>query len=175
MHLTGIDLVFWLVGFVANAGLLTVLVYRRRAERFPFFAALITLNVTRTIVLFLVLRYSTKDCYFYSYWSLTVLDTILQLCVVYEVASQVFRPLHSWAHEVRKSFVWLLVLSLSIAFFLTWLASPPVASERSSGSSSRLLGNEQAAKASPEMSGSPPFSATCRPTARYSNPESTWR
>ena len=89
MHLSGIDLLLWLVGFLENLGLLTVLVYRRRAERFPFFTALITLNVIRTIVLYLVLRYSTKDGYFYSYWSLSVVDTILQLCVIYEVASRV--------------------------------------------------------------------------------------
>jgi hypothetical protein len=125
MHLSGIDLLFWLLGFLENLGLLVVLVYRRRAERFPFFTALITLNVIRTIVLYLVLRYSTRDGYFYSYWSLSVLDTILQLCVVYEVASRVFRPLDVWAHDVRSSFVWLLGLSLSVAFLLTWLASPP--------------------------------------------------
>jgi hypothetical protein len=125
MHLTGMDLLLWSVGFLENLALLVVLVYRRRAERFPFFTALIALNVIRTIVLYLVLRYSTKDGYFYSYWSLTVLDTILQLCVVYEVASRVFRPLDVWAHDVRNSFVWLLGLSLSVAFVLTWLASPP--------------------------------------------------
>jgi hypothetical protein len=100
-------------------------VYRRRAERFPFFTALITLNVIRTIVLYLVLRYSARDGYFYSYWSLSVLDTILQFCVVYEVASRVFRPLDVWARDVRGSFVWLFGLSLSVAFLLTWMASPP--------------------------------------------------
>jgi hypothetical protein len=125
MHLSGIDLLFWLLGFLENLGLLVVLVYRRRAERFPFFTALITLNVIRTIVLYLVLRYSTRDGYFYSYWSLSVLDTILQLCVVYEVASRVFRPLEVWAHDVRGNFVWLFGVSLSVAFLLTWLASPP--------------------------------------------------
>ncbi|MGB8536426.1 MAG: hypothetical protein WCD57_08435 [Acidobacteriaceae bacterium] len=125
MHLTGIDLLFWLLGFLENLGLLMVLVYRRRVERFPYFTALITLNVIRTIVLYLVLRYSTRDVYFYSYWSLTVLDTILQLCVVYEVASRVFRPLDVWAHDVRGSFVWLLGLSLLVSLCLTWLASPP--------------------------------------------------
>src|SRR5579859_1544394 len=125
MDLTRMDLLFWFVGFLENLALLLVLVYQRRAERFPFFSALITLNVIRTIVLYLVSRYSTKEGYFYSYWSLAVLDTILQLCVVYEIASRVFRPMDDWAHEVRSSFVWLLGLSSSVAFVLTWLASPP--------------------------------------------------
>jgi hypothetical protein len=125
MHLTGLDLLFWGAGFLENLGLIFVLWYRRRAERFPFFTALITLVVIKSIVLYLVLRYGTKDGYFYTYWSLTILDTILQLCVVYEIASRVFRPLDVWAHDVRSSFVWLFSLSLSVAFVLTWLASPP--------------------------------------------------
>ncbi len=79
----------------------------------------------RTIVLYCVLHYATKDGYFYTYWSLIVLDTMLQLCVVYEVASRVFRPLDVWADDVRSSFIWLLGLSLSVALGLTWLASPP--------------------------------------------------
>ena len=54
-----------------------------------------------------------------------MLDTTLQLCVVYEIASRVFRPLDVWAHDVRSSFVWLVSLSLCVAFGLTWLASPP--------------------------------------------------
>ena len=80
MRLTGLDLLFWAAGFVANLGLLFVLWYRRRARVFPFLTALITLNVGRTIVLYLVLRYAAKNSYFYTYWSLIVLDTTLQLC-----------------------------------------------------------------------------------------------
>jgi hypothetical protein len=125
VHLTGLDLLFWVAGFLENVGLLFVLWYRRRASGFPFFTALITLIVIKTIVLYFVLHYGTKDCYFYTYWSLTVLDTTLQLCVVYELASLVFRPLDAWASDLRSSFVWLVSLSLSVAFGLTWLASPP--------------------------------------------------
>jgi len=72
-----------------------------------------------------VLHYGTKDWYFYTYWSLTVLDTILQLCVVYEIASRVFRPLDVWGNDVQNNFLWLLSLSVCVATGLTWLASPP--------------------------------------------------
>jgi hypothetical protein len=125
VRLTGLDLLFWAAGFAANLGLLFVLWYRRRARVFPFFTALITLNVGRTIVLYLVLRYAAENTYFYTYWSLIVLDTTLQLCVVYEIASRVFRPLDMWAPDLRTSFIWLMGLSLAVAFGLTWLASPP--------------------------------------------------
>lgn len=125
MPLTRLDLLFWGAGFAANAGLLFVLWYRGRARVFPFLTSLITLNVVRTIILFFVLRYLTKNTYFYTYWSLTVLDTTLQLAVVYEIASRVFRPLNMWAHDLRGSFVNVVCLSIAIAFALTWLASPP--------------------------------------------------
>lgn len=125
LRLTGLDLVFWGAGFVANLSLLAVLWYRRRARIFPFLTSLITLNVVRTVILYFVLRYASRNSYFYAYWSLIVLDTTLQLCVVYEIASQVFRPLDVWAHDLRTSFLWLTGLSVAVAFGLTWLASPP--------------------------------------------------
>src|SRR5258708_16189600 len=93
MHLTGLDLLFWAAGFLENLGLLFVLWYRRRARGFPFFTALITLIVIKTIVLYFVLHYGSKDSYFYSYWSLTVLDTTLHLCVVSDTPPPVSKPL----------------------------------------------------------------------------------
>jgi hypothetical protein len=125
VHLTGLDLLFWAAGFVENLGLLFVLWYRRRAVAFPFFTTLVTLIVVKTIVLYFVNRYGTKNDYAYTYWTLAILDMTLQLCVVYEVASLVFRPLDVWAEDIRSSFVWLISLSLLVALGLTWLGSVP--------------------------------------------------
>ena len=125
MRLTSLDFLFWAAGFLANTTLLVILFYRRRAKSFPFFTSLITLMVVKTIVLYFVLHYGSRDNYFHTYWSLSIIDTTLQLCVVYEVASLVFRPLAVWAPDLRNSFGWLLGLSLSVALCITWLASPP--------------------------------------------------
>jgi hypothetical protein len=124
MHLTGLDFVFWAVGFLENLGLLFVLWYRRLDRSFPFFTALALLSVIRTIVLYFVHSYGTKDSYFYTYWSLAIFDTMLQLGIVYEVASRVFRPVGVWARDVRGSFLWMVVLSITVALGLSWLASP---------------------------------------------------
>ena len=125
MHLTGIDFFFWAVGFLENLGLLFVLWYRRLAKSFPFFTALALLSVIRTIVLYFVLNYGTKQSYFDTYWSLAILDTMLQLGIVYEIASRVFRPVGVWARDVRGSFIWMVGLSVTVALGLSWLASPP--------------------------------------------------
>jgi hypothetical protein len=125
MRLTSLDFLLWAAGFVAQLALLFVLWYRRRARAFPYFTALIALNVIRTTVLYFVLHHGTKAHYAYSYWSAAILDVILQLCVVYEVASRVFRPLDVWARDVRSEFAWLAGLSLAVAFALSWLESTP--------------------------------------------------
>jgi hypothetical protein len=115
-------------GFTGQLALLFVLWYRQRARAFPYFTALITLNVVRTIVLYFVLHFGTKASYTYTYWSAAGLDVILQLCVVYEIASRVFRPLDVWALDVRSKFAWLVGASLSVAVGLSWLESPPARS-----------------------------------------------
>jgi hypothetical protein len=125
MHLSGLDLMFWAASLLGHLVLLFVLWERHRAERFPFFTALMSTNIIRTIALYLVMHHGTTADYFYTYWSLTVLDTILQFCVAYEMASHVFRPMWVWSSDVRKSFLWLVGLSLVVASGLTWSASPP--------------------------------------------------
>lgn len=125
MHLTGLDFFFWAASFSGNLGLLLVLWYRRLAKRFPFFTALALLSVIRTIVLYFVFNHASKHSYFVTYWSLAVVDTMLELGIVYEIASRVFRPVGVWARDVRGSFTWLAGLSVAVALGLSWLASPP--------------------------------------------------
>jgi hypothetical protein len=124
MHLSGLDLFFWVASLAGNLTLLAVLLLRKRATAFPLFTSLIAMYVGRTIILFFVYRYGSKDDYFYTYWSLAFVDVVLQLAVVYEIASHVFRPTGKWAEDLRWSFVWLLSLSAVVGLALTWLAAP---------------------------------------------------
>jgi hypothetical protein len=131
VHLTGLDLFLWALTFIEHCALLAVLLYFRRASRFPVFTTLIAFDVLRTIALFFTLRFGTADNYFYAYWSFAIVDVALQLAVAYELAGKVFRPLGSWAPEVRQGFAILISVSLLIAVGLTWLATPPTPSVRS--------------------------------------------
>ena len=105
MHLTGLDLLFWAAGFIEKLRPALRSLVSTPSSAFPFFTALITLIVIRTIALYFVNLYGTKNDYAYAYWTLAILDMTLQLCVVYEVASLVFRPLNVWAEDIRSSFV----------------------------------------------------------------------
>jgi hypothetical protein len=124
MHLTGLDLLFWAAGLGAHLILLSTLLIRRRFRVFPFFTAFIVANVLRTAALYVVELYGTKASYFYTYWSLALIDTVLQLSVVYEMYSLTFRPLGGWARDLRGAFVWLVTVSIAVAAGLTWLATP---------------------------------------------------
>jgi hypothetical protein len=124
MHLTGLDLLFWAAGFGAHLTLLCVLLIRRRYRSFPIFTLFIFANIGRTVALYFVQLYGSKPSYFYTFWSLGILDSLMQLAVVYEMFSHTFRPLGAWARDVRGAFVWLVAVSIAVAAGLTWLATP---------------------------------------------------
>ena len=125
MHLTGIDLLFWAAGFVAHLVLLLVLWVRHRAATFPFFTLFIAENVITTVVLYFVFLIGSKHAYLVAYLSLGSLDLTLQLCVVYEMASHVFRPLGHWAPDARVRLAWIVLVSIAIGAGLTWLSAIP--------------------------------------------------
>jgi hypothetical protein len=127
MHLTGIDLLFWVAGFVAHVVLLLILWIRHRAATFPFFTILIASYVMRTVVLYFTALAGGKHAYLVAYLSLGSVDLTLQLCVVYEMASHVFRPLGNWAPDARIRLAWIVLASIAIAASLTWLSAIPPA------------------------------------------------
>ena len=126
MHLTDLDLLFWTAGFGVHLILFCVLLIRRRYRKFPIFSTFIFSNIVRTVALYFVERHGSKASYFYTFWSLGLLDTGLQLAVVYEMYFCTFRPLGQWARDIRGALSWLLVAIVAVAAGLTWLAAPPV-------------------------------------------------
>jgi hypothetical protein len=125
VQLTGVDRLFWVLCFCGHCILLVTLIVRRRVATLPVFTSFIVMNIVRTVVLYVTLGYGSKDQYFYAYWSLAILDVVLQFALAYELAAHVFRPLGVWAPDVRQSFIGMAGASLLIAFGLTWLAAPP--------------------------------------------------
>jgi hypothetical protein len=125
VHLDSVQFLFWAAGLFAHCVLLVVLWTRHRAETFPFFTMLIAANVLNALVLFEVARHGTKNSYLISYFAFAILDLALQLCVAYELASHVFRPAGTWAPDVRKGSILLVVVSILIAAGLACMPTPP--------------------------------------------------
>jgi hypothetical protein len=94
-----------------------------RFRSLPIFTALITLDVVRTITLFLR-WHNAQSTYFYMFWSLAVVDVGLQFGIVYELSSKVFRPLGQWAPDIRKKSVIWIVASIVFTSLLTLIPRP---------------------------------------------------
>ena len=124
MEIKTLDNILWALGFGLQAVLLGVLWFRHRATRFPMFTTMIAANILRSIILYFTHRYGSFDSYFYTYWALGFLDLGLQIAVIYELSSSVFRPLGAWAPDVRRTFVILAGVGLVVATLLTFLATP---------------------------------------------------
>lgn len=125
MHLTDLDLFYWAAGFAGHLILLLVLWLRRRFREFPIFSAWIASNLLRTVILALIAYTENKSVYYYTYWGLAVVDTGLQLGIVYEMYAHTFRPLGDWAEDVRRTLAWLLLASIMLAAVITGFSAPP--------------------------------------------------
>lgn len=125
MHLTGTALLFWAAGLTAHTLLLTVLLTRHHAKTFPLFTTLIAVNIMNSIGLYEIHLRGSKHDYFIAYFAFAILDLLLQLSVTYELASHIFCPTGTWATDVRKGFLLLVLASIALAVGLACLPSPP--------------------------------------------------
>lgn len=105
MGLSGIDKSLWLLNFLGQIVLLTVLVYRRRAKQFPVFSAWICFATLREVLNFVVYRFAGQTAYFWTYWSLVLVDSLLQVGVVFEMAREILRPTGTWVRDARTLFI----------------------------------------------------------------------
>lgn len=124
VQLTILDRFLWAATFGEDVLLILVLFFRGRVRRFPAFTALISLDVIRNAALVLIERSDTKATYFYAYWSLALVDVLLQLSVLYAIASGVFRPTGKWAKDAVGGLIALAVVGAAVATFLTWIPDP---------------------------------------------------
>lgn len=125
MHLSALDTVFWVVGFLDYGILFAVLIAKHRARHFPIFTSMVVFINLRTIALFFIHRYGSMAAYSNTYWVLAFVDIALQLMVLYEAASKVFCPGGQWAPGIRRTFFWMMAASVTVAGALTWLCEPP--------------------------------------------------
>lgn len=113
------SLVLWVAGFALNVLLFAVLVVRKRYKTLPWFTFLIGQDVLQTMVLFAVHRFPFVS--FYTYWSFEVLDTMLRVMVIWEVA-RILIQRHlglNLSDQVRRDWVvFLLMVSLCISFLI---------------------------------------------------------
>lgn len=125
MHPNNLELFYWAAGLVAHIVLLIVLWLRHRARTFPIFTTLIAMNIVRSVTLYSVFHHGTPAAYRVVYMALALVDYSLQIGVAYELASHVFRPTGTWAPDVRKGFLILVIIGVVIAAAIACMPTPP--------------------------------------------------
>ena len=127
MGLTRLDEALWLAGFFGHLLLLAILLGRRRFQAFPFFTAYIAFGIAKSILDFSVYYAAGPTAYFWTYWSLVILDALLQLGVLYEMAHEVLRPAGAWAYGTRSTFLLISCGGALLAAALSYAVNPMAA------------------------------------------------
>lgn len=124
MRLSFFDSVLWAAGPICNAALISVLLIRRRLHDFSALGLWAATSLLTTIALFLIYRINSGHPYSIAYWVSEVVDALLQLAVVLQVAGIVLEPLRS-RPRLRSIGMGLLPVGAGVlALTLTWAVHP---------------------------------------------------
>ncbi len=127
MDLTTLDNALWAASLIGHVALVIVLVIKKRVRAFPVFTAVAVFQVSRTILLFFVLRHGSKHSYFLAYWITGFADYLFQLGLIFEIARDVLRPTGRWVLDARKSFLGWGGAGLVLSALLALQIGPPQA------------------------------------------------
>jgi hypothetical protein len=127
MNLSALDFVLWAVVSFCQAVLFLILIYRRRWKAFPVFTVFIGFDGTVNTALFLIFLRSSQVWYARIYWTYSLVDFLLQLVVIWEIAQVVLRPTGTWVRDARKQFILWGAAGILLAAALPWLVTPPAA------------------------------------------------
>ena len=116
--------VLWAVGFLLNAVLFFVLVFKRRYRTVPWFTAWMGVELIYTIALFLGYRFASSHTYAVMYWSADFLDVLLQIAVVLEIARAVLKRSGRWVEGSRLSLSLMAATAPVVAFLMAWFMHP---------------------------------------------------
>lgn len=118
----------WLLVWATSLGttaVFGVLVLRRRWSDFPVFTAYMGFDSLLFPLLSVIVRYGSQTCYKWVYWTSILIEFLLQLGVIWEIARIVMRPTGTWVQDAKKSFILWGAVGILLAAALPWLVSPP--------------------------------------------------
>jgi hypothetical protein len=124
VKLTLIATVLWAAGFILNAALFFVLVFKRRYRIVPWFTAWMGFQCVYTITLFVEYRLGSKHLYAVLYWSGALLDFLLQIAVVLEIARSVLKRSYGWVEGARARLIGAGIMAPLVAFGMAWAMTP---------------------------------------------------
>ena len=127
MSLSTLEYVLLAASLLGDAALFTVLVVRRRWRDFLVFTAFMGFETVQNPTLFLIFQYGSSSLYKEVYWSSVLIEFVLELGIIFEIAHIVLRPTGTWVRDARKQFILWGALGVLIAAALPFLVTPPAA------------------------------------------------
>lgn len=128
MNLSALDWLLVTATLLGNAALFAVLVIRRRWRDFPVFTSYMGFDTLLVPLLIVIVRLGSQWWYSRVYWSSVLIEFVLQLGVIWEIARIVMRPTGTWVRDAKKQFILWGAAGILLAAALPWLVSPPAVS-----------------------------------------------
>ena len=104
----------WVIGFIGYALLMAVLVVRKRYRTFPWFTFLLAQEIVQTLVLFSVHRFFGPKVYSFTYWSFELLEAVVRVGVLFELARITARLLRENASDRVRALMNAIVIASAI-------------------------------------------------------------
>ena len=127
MTLSFIDRSLWAAGITAQVALLLILIVKGRWRTFPVITLWVGFSSLRDTLLIYIYRYTGPDVYKTVYWSAAIVDLVLQVVLVFEIARVVLKPTGTWVRDARRLFLVIGTIGAFIAFVLAYAVSPGLA------------------------------------------------
>ncbi len=125
MRQATLDNLLWGAGFCGSVVVTGIMLMKGRWRTFPAFTGLLASPALATLVLYPLTRHAYQALYRDVYYPFTVLDVLLQLGVIAEIARNVLRPTGTWVHDARKQFFLSGVAGTAVAGALAFMVRPP--------------------------------------------------
>jgi len=124
MQLTHWDVVLWISGYVGNICLMTVLLVKRRYKTFPWFTLFMANELIQDPLLALIQHYGSGKQYGYTYWSLDILDSLLLIFVIFELARVVTKTIDEHRGVFRAHELLWVGAALLLMGVMCWILLP---------------------------------------------------
>jgi len=128
MNLSALDWVLIAATSLGNTALFAVLLIRRRWKDFPIFTAYMGFETVLNIVQYALFQNGLGIWLTRVYWASVLIEFVLQLAIIFEIARIVLRPTGTWVRDAKEQFILWGVAGILFAAALPWLITPPATS-----------------------------------------------
>jgi hypothetical protein len=125
MNLSALDWMLVAATSLCNIVLFAILIVRRRWREFPVFTLFIGFETVLSLVLYILFHNEYLSWYMRVYWFEALIDFVLQLGIVFEIAHIVLKPTGTWVRDAKSQFILWGAAGLIFAATLPWLVTPP--------------------------------------------------